>query len=391
MFLDKVKNPPMKSLTWNQVNGWRLSQHFLAPRLGNSDLVKAAARTGGIQAQVLSAAELALWARIEGLTDGQVNAALWKDRTLIKTWVMRGTLHLLPASDLPLYVAARSLDGTGGWERAFTRHGFSKAQFEAFVAAMPEILGAKPITKTQIASAIRKHTGSSALGDLVVASSWGGPLKIAAFRGELSFGPNQGQHVTFVNPRRWLDHWEEMDPHEAFKSVARRYLEAYGPATHQDFSRWWWGGPGVTAGKKLFQAMKSEFEEVDVEGWRAVALRSTVEAMASQPQQGPDTVRLLPLFDAYTLGLGRDIKPLLAEQHRKHIFRPQGWISAVVLVNGYMKGVWEHKTKSSETNLKVRLFAAPTKAVRKGIEGEAERLGRLFQTPIKLTIEQMDA
>lgn len=54
----------VNSLEWNRVNAWRLSQHCLAPRLKRQHLVKAATRTGGIQAQVLSAAELALWQKI---------------------------------------------------------------------------------------------------------------------------------------------------------------------------------------------------------------------------------------------------------------------------------------------------------------------------------------
>src|ERR687895_138756 len=99
----------VKSLTWPQVNAWRLSQHCLSPRLKRQDFLKAVTRTGGIQAQLTSAAEMALWARVDGLTWEDVQSALWRDRTLVKTWAMRGTLHLLSARDLPLYVAARSM------------------------------------------------------------------------------------------------------------------------------------------------------------------------------------------------------------------------------------------------------------------------------------------
>ena len=98
----------MRSFTWRQVHAWRLSQHCLAPRLARRGFVEAATRIGGIQAQVLSAAELALWARAEGLSREDVQRALWQERTLVKTWAMRGTLHLMAAADLPLYAAARS-------------------------------------------------------------------------------------------------------------------------------------------------------------------------------------------------------------------------------------------------------------------------------------------
>jgi hypothetical protein len=60
----------------------------------------------GLHAQVMSSAELTLWARVEDLEPGAVQEALWERRTLAKTWAMRGTLHLLPAEELPLWVGA---------------------------------------------------------------------------------------------------------------------------------------------------------------------------------------------------------------------------------------------------------------------------------------------
>src|SRR5438128_12404152 len=122
------KGQPMavKSLKWNQVNAWRLSQHCLSPRLKRQDYIKAVTRTGGIQAQVMSAAELALGARVDGLSPQDVQSALWQDRTLVKTWAMRGTLHLIAASDLPLYVAARSLYETRNWTNYFNYYGITQ-------------------------------------------------------------------------------------------------------------------------------------------------------------------------------------------------------------------------------------------------------------------------
>src|SRR4051794_40910154 len=134
----------MKSLTWQQVNAWRLSQHGLAPRLARADFLEAVTRTAGIQAQLMSAAELAIGARVDGLTPTGVEAALWQDRTLVKTWAMRGTLHLLLAEDLPLYAAARMDHDSRNWLGYFAYYGFNKEQYEAFLAAVPQILSAEP-------------------------------------------------------------------------------------------------------------------------------------------------------------------------------------------------------------------------------------------------------
>jgi hypothetical protein len=390
---EKDKGLTVNLLTWHQVNTWRLSQHCLSPRLKRQHFLDAATRTCGIQAQVMSAAELALWARVDGLTSQDVQSALWRDRTLVKTWAMRGTLHLIPARDLSLYVAARRTHDDRNWLKYFTYYGLTSAQYEAFIAAVPQVLGSEPVTREQLASALAQHIGVPELGRLLL-SSWGSLWKPSAFRGDLCFGPSQGQKVTFVRPGEWLgvnakQDWQSVEPYAALQEVARRYLRAYGPATPEDFARWWDGGARIVPAKKLFKSIEDELEAVDVEGWHALALRTTLGPMQKLEAQGgaPEVVRLLPLFDAYTLGLGRDIEPLLPRAYKSRVFRPQGWISAVVLVDGSMKGVWEYKTGRTQTIVKVRMFSPTAAAIREGIAVEAERLNAFLDTKVVLEFE----
>src|SRR5579883_2192307 len=176
--------------------------HGLTPRLNRENFVEIVTRTGGIQAQVMSAAELALFTRVEGLSPQDVRSALWQDRILIKTWAMRGTLHLLPASELPLYVAARDWHATPAWSNYFAEFGLTTpAQQESFLSAVPHVLEQGPMTRQQLADALAKHTGISKVRDLIIGANWGSPLKPSAYRGDLCFGPSQGQSVTFVNPK----------------------------------------------------------------------------------------------------------------------------------------------------------------------------------------------
>src|SRR6267143_3233007 len=95
------------NLSLAQVNSWRLSRHHLAKRARKGEIETVVSDLCGVQAQVLSYAALAIWARVEGITMRDVQDALWKYRSLVKTWCMRGTLHLISASELPVYVAAR--------------------------------------------------------------------------------------------------------------------------------------------------------------------------------------------------------------------------------------------------------------------------------------------
>jgi hypothetical protein len=96
----------MLKLTWNRAAAWRARRHHLDRRAPAGSMLAVASRLCGFHAQVLSSAELTAWASVEGLTRGAVRRALWDDRTLVKTWAMRGTLHVLPSAELPLWRAA---------------------------------------------------------------------------------------------------------------------------------------------------------------------------------------------------------------------------------------------------------------------------------------------
>src|SRR5690242_21635148 len=100
---------PATRLTWDSVLAWRLRRQRLDRRAPREALLATVADIGGLQAQVMSSAELAAWARVEGLEAGAIGRALWEERSLVKTWAMRGTLHLLPSAELPLWVAARGV------------------------------------------------------------------------------------------------------------------------------------------------------------------------------------------------------------------------------------------------------------------------------------------
>ena len=372
----------MISLKWSQVNAWRSSQHYLSRRLDRQDFIQAVTRIGGIQAQVMSAAELALGARVDGLSAQDVRSALWQERALIKTWAMRATLHLISASEFALYVAARSVDDPHNWIGYFEYYGISKSHYETYLAAAPEILGSEPMRREQLATALAEKTGVPELRDLIISKGWGSPLKPLAWRGDLCFGPNNGQNVTFVNPRKWIGERQSIEPYPALQEMARRYLRAYGPATVEEFALWW--GMRLTPARKLFRSLANELEPVEVEGWLALALRDTIEPMQNSELTG--SVNLLPLFDAYVMGIGRgaDIEPILPREFQRLVYRPQGWISAVVLVDGYIKGTWVTTSRTSQTILKVNLFSPVSAAVRTGLEAEAERLSAFLDTKVVL-------
>ena len=100
------KRPAFVQVFWSQAAAWRVRRQHLDQRAPAGSVLAVASRLCGLHAQVMSSAELALWARVEGVDRRPVRRALWEERTLVKTWAMRGTLHLLPADELPLWHAA---------------------------------------------------------------------------------------------------------------------------------------------------------------------------------------------------------------------------------------------------------------------------------------------
>src|SRR5207249_4600166 len=119
-----------KSFSADQVAAFRLARHHLSggperAALGRISLVDVCRDVGGIQAQVMSAAELSLWTRRRSTTRDEVKAALWTKRELVKTTSMRRTLHLLPARDFQMYIAAMRDWSMGQTKNLLSRIGAS--------------------------------------------------------------------------------------------------------------------------------------------------------------------------------------------------------------------------------------------------------------------------
>jgi uncharacterized protein YcaQ len=336
--------------------------------------LKVAGEIGGVQAQVMSSAELQLWARVDGLAADAVAAALWRDRTLVKTWAMRGTLHLLAVDDFPLLVAALSTLKRFQQKSWLKYFGLTQETLDELMAGMREMLSDQGMTREEVGAAIAERTGRPELRELML-SSWGALLKPPAFQGYVCFGPNRGQNVTFVQAEAWLGEGKAtpaVGGEEAKQEIARRYLAVYGPDTSDNFARWF--GLATSDAKKLFRSLGDELAAVEVEGWPAWALAT---AAYDEGEETAGVVRLLPGFDPYTIALYRQ-PGVLDEEHQAKVSRPQGWISPVVLVDGRMAGVWEYEKKRDRVVVTATLFRPASASVRAGIEAEAARLGEFL-------------
>jgi hypothetical protein len=291
--------------------------------------------------------------------------------------LVRGTLHLLVADEMPTWVAGLSTYRhfeRPSWQRA---SGVSPAQLERLIETVGEALAGRELTRAELATEVGRRTGVPELAD-AVRQSWGAMLKPAAFRGQLCFAPGSGQLVRFTRPDTWLGAESggrlEVDPQEALLSLTRRYLCAFGPASREALARWF-GLPPAQAGR-LLRALGSEVLPVDVEGTAGWALAETAEqdALALPDPAGPPLVRLLPAFDQYVVAGPRDEQAVLPAALKGRVFRPQGWLSPVLVVDGRIEGVWRHERRGSRVAVTVEPFAPQAPPVLDAIEEEKARL-----------------
>jgi hypothetical protein len=363
----------MLTLTWVRALAWRVQRHYLDQRAPAGSMLAVASRLCGLHAQVMSSAELAVWARVKKLDRQAVWRALWEERTLVKTWAMRGTLHLLPASELSQWHAAlgtrRMYLRPAQWQKHF---GLTLEELDHLTHVIGKVLRDCVLTREKLIQEVIRFTGSADYGAKLGASSWGTTLKPAAFAGRLCFGPNLGQRVQFTSPDTWLPAVQRpVDPQEAIAAVTRSFLTAYGPATDHDLARWWSGG-GVTTARHWIDSLGDDVTPVDLDGARAWMLTTDARKLRDIPPIR--SVRLLPGFDPYVIGASYHAEQLLPGNLRHRVFRPQGWVSPVLLVNGRMLGIWRHELKGSRVEVTIEPFVKTPAWVRHAAGQEAERL-----------------
>jgi hypothetical protein len=373
-------------LTWTRAAAWRVRRHHLDRRAPGGSMLAVASRLCGLHAQVLSSAELTVWARVEELDRQAVQVALWEERTLVKTWAMRGTLHLLPAGELPLWHAALGTSPhylkPARWKKYF---GITMEELDQLTDAVAAALDGRVMTREQLVREVARLTGSAAFSTKL-AQSWGTILRPAALSGRLCFGPSVGQRVQFTHPETWLaaaGHplGQRIESEAATAAVTRRFLAAYSPATLHDLARWW-GAGGVATARNWIASLGEEVMTVDLEGVKAWMLAADVrELREAAPVR---SVRLLPGFDQYVVAASHHAAHLLRGDLRSRVYRPQGWISPVLLVNGRMEGTWRHEIKGRRVEVAIEPFVQQPVWVRRAAGQEAERLAAFLGGGLRL-------
>jgi hypothetical protein len=366
-----------------QVNSWRLKKHHLTVRASKSDLSKVVSDVCGVQAQVLSAAGLAIRARVEGLSEQDVKDALWKHRTVVKTWCMRGTLHLLASRDLPTYVAAlrTKVAQFEGWIQKTQK--VTKSEVERVTDEIKNVLTKETLNREELAERVTRRGRFRPEVSRLLTSGWGILLQPAAYQGALAFGPSTGPKVTFIGPNRRIFQRKQLPTEQAFAELYGRFLRSYGPVTMKDFAHWWGNLPDRQA--SILRETPADVEEVEVEGSKALMLRS--DAKEASGMGATHLVRLLPSFDCYAMFYSPR-EAFVPAEHRSRIFRQTaGWNSPTLMIDGTAAGIWNLKRLGRRAEVELELFRELNPTEKQCVQEEAGNIGAFLSTPTTVKVQ----
>lgn len=326
----------------------------------------------GVQAQIVSAAGLGLRARTEGLTAARVDRARLQDRSIVWTWAMRGTLHLIAAEDygwlVPLTVEAQARTSL----RRLREMGMSGDVATRATSLIERMLKREgPLTRAEIAQRLER-TGIPTGGQIIAHLTW-----LAAGDRSIVFGPPRNGKTAFVLARDWVGETKAMSREAALAELAVRYLKAHGPSLPSDLALW----SGIRAGDAArgWRAIEGRLVEVPTAGGPLWMLKS------QRVEAPPDDVRLLPSFDEYLLGW-KDRSYVAAPKVWRKIHPGAGWYHPAVVADGRATGTWKTEKRRDGLAVRVEPFSSPTPSVREGVAREARDVGRFLGRPAEAVL-----
>ncbi|MFD6752132.1 winged helix DNA-binding domain-containing protein [Micromonospora gifhornensis] len=372
--------------TWDQANARRLVRAGLTgPRSsGEATLAEVARAQCGVHAQVMSAAEWSLGARLDGVSRQSVQDALWRDHRLVKTRGPRGTVHLLAADDLPMWAGALGSLPTGqDHQPAAVR--MTKPQVEAVIEAIDDALRDADLTVDELTEAIAARVGDWSADRVMEAFGdrwprWRQIEHQVTNRGVMCFGPLRGRKVTYTSPARLLPGFTPAASDVALTDLLAHYLWAYGPATPAHVAQWL-SIPRPFA-TEMFELAADRLEPVDLEGERAWVIAED----RAFDQEPPSGLRLLPYFDAYVIGCHPRDRLFAGRAAQRALANGQAGTFPVLLVDGRVAGVWHQRKSGRRIDVTVEPLDELSAAQRRALDEEADRLAAFFGAKVSMRI-----
>lgn len=368
-------------LTPAQVLGLRMASLLLGER-GSApgppdDVAGVVTWFGAMQAQDLASGLWSLGARLPAMTQCDVEAALER-REALRTWPMRGTVHLVPSRDARWMLdllGARPLAAAAA-RRAFL--GLAEADADRAVDVLGAALaGGRRLTRAQCVAAL-EDAGIPGAGQRGYHLLW-----YASQRGVTCIAPNVGTEQTFALLDEWAPDSHRPDRDEALATIAVRYFRSHGPTTRQDLAGW----AGLTAAdaKRAIAAAGDGLVTVGVDGRELLLDPVLLDAHGgAQPPGHGDLVLALPGFDEYLLGY-KDRALMLAAEHKQAIIPGgNGVFQPTIVRAGQVVGTWRRTVARGRTVVAVRPLVPLGPRDRARVEGALQPYGRFAGRPVEV-------
>lgn len=368
----------MERLTLEQVRRLRFRAQGLDNDSPHADVAQVVRRLCGVQSQELPSSRLALRARSHGLTVADIRQAREEARSIALTWTLRGTMHLVVAEDLDWQLRVLGPLSICKTERRYKQLDLDEATRRKAADRMRDILSDQgPLTRAELADQLAKY------GIPVAGQAIHHLVRYAALAGVICFGPERDGDLTYVLLDDWLGGvkqkslTEEQIPGE----LARRYLQANGPATPHDLVSW--AGIPVGQAKAGFEAIEADLVEVAIPSGSAWMLQDQMDHLESISEE--PVVRLLPRYDTYLLGhQSRDF--MVQDAFAKMIHPGGGLIRSAVVVGGMAVGVWSMKHNRNTATIIVESFERLDPAIMPQMDEEVQDIGWFLSLNMRLQI-----
>jgi hypothetical protein len=336
------------------------------------DPVEIARAIGGAQAQDRFAARLSFRSRSRSLRAVDIDRARTEERSLVRTWLMRMTVHLIPSDDawwmLPLFEPVIER-----WSRRrLAQLGLPPAAHDKAMSVVERALGSDgPLTRSEVrARVIEAGIDLDQQTGLHI-------VELATTSGLAIQGPDIGASPSLVLRRDWLGEQRRFDRDAALAELARRYLRGFGPAGERDFAKW----AGLPLGdvRAGLEAIAAEIDETPVGGDSLLALKASPGRL---PRTGQ--LRLLGAFDTYVLGYASRDFAVAGEHGRSINARGGGMIEPVIVRDGQVLGTWRMRRRGKRIEAELDPFEALQPGAVEAIEAELADIARFEDLPAVL-------
>ena len=326
---------------------------------------------GAVQAQDFAAALWAIGLRTKNATERLVEQAI-ADRTIVRTWPLRGTLHFVAPADVRWMLTSLAPRVIA---RAATRFRQLELDAAAFTRSRKVLVKALEGGRRLTRPAIYQRLEAASIA---TRNSRGLHILFClAHDGLICFGAHEGRQPTFALLDEWVSPAKPLDRDEALAELARRYFTSHGPATVKDFG--WWSGLGAADARAGHEMSRSQLERSSIAGetyWAGGKTPRSVPALRT-----PHVV-LLPRFDEYTVAY-QDRRAVLPAKHaargRNGIFGP------IVVIDGQVAGTWTRRLTVDAVAIALKPFVRLSADTAPSVAAAAARYGRFLGRPACLS------